>query len=107
MNHAGARPGFWQRRYLLRYYRSFDDATLARVAGLPVTSVDAFLRRLGALRSPKDLRRIAQSDEDPPTMFSPGAARARLTRLDSRPLTRMDWWLIAAMLVGSLALYGA
>ena len=108
MNHGtAARPGFWQRRYLLRYYRRFDDATLARAAGLPTTTVDAFLHRLGALRSPKDLRRIAQSEEEPPAMFSPEAARKRLARLRSRPLTPLDWWLLAAMLLGSLALYGA
>jgi len=107
MDHRSeVRPGFWQRRYLLRHYRRFDDVALATATRLPVTTVAAFLHRLGALRSPGDLRRIAQSEDPPPSMFSPAAARARLVRLQSRPLTRPDWWLIAAMLVGSLILYG-
>jgi len=39
-------------------------------------------------------------------MLSPGAARAKLTELHSRPLSRLDWLLIAAMLLGSVLLYG-
>jgi hypothetical protein len=105
--HSAPQPDFWQRRYLLKHYRRFDDVTLASATRLSVATVDGFLHRLGARRSPGDLRRIAQSSEAPPAMFSPGAARARLLRLESRPLTRLDGWLIAAMLLGSLALYGA
>ena len=101
------RPGFWQRRYLLKYYRRFDDVALAAATHLSVASVGGFLHRLGALRSPADLRRMALSADPPPAMFSPSGARARLVRLQSRPLTRVDWWLIATMLLGSLALYGA
>ena len=97
---------FWQRRFLLRHYRRFDDEALARASGLSIAAVDGFLTRLGATRSAGDLRRIAQSDDEPPMMFSPAFARAKLTELHSRPLTGLDWLLVAAMLLGSLVLYG-
>ena len=101
-----ARPDFWQRRYLLRHYRRFDDQALANASGLSLATVAGFLTRLGATRSAGDLRRIAESELEPPPMFSPAFARAKLTELHSRPLTTLDWLLVAAMLLGSLVLYG-
>ncbi|HZM01373.1 MAG TPA: DUF2723 domain-containing protein [Planctomycetota bacterium] len=98
---------YWKRRYLLREYDRFGDADLAAATGLSTATVHDFLTRLGATRSPGDLRRIAQSDERPPVMFTPSWARARLTRLHTRPLTRVDGLLLALMFVGSVLLYGS
>ena len=104
--HSRPHPDFWQRRYLLRHYRRFDDGALAYAVGLPIAVVDEFLTRLGATRSVGDLRRIALADETAPAMFTPALARAKLVELHSRPLTRLDWLLVVWMLLGSLLLYG-
>jgi len=40
-------------------------------------------------------------------MLSPDAVRVRLARLQSRPLTVFDGWLVTGMLLASLILYGA
>jgi Flp pilus assembly protein TadD len=107
MDHGSeVRPGFWQRRYLLKHYRRFNDGALAQASGLSSAAVDGFLTRFGATRSAGDLRRIALSDEPAPAMFSPAFARAKLTELHSHPLCRCDWLLVTALLVGSVLLYG-
>ncbi|HEX5009898.1 MAG TPA: DUF2723 domain-containing protein [Planctomycetota bacterium] len=103
---ARARLGFWERRYLLRHYRRLGDATLAQGCGLPEATVRGFLERLGAVRSAGDVRRIEERGQSaPPEMFSWGSARRALTKLSTRPLTRLDAVLIGALGIASLVLY--
>jgi Flp pilus assembly protein TadD len=99
---------WWQRRYVLRHYRRWRDAELAASSGLPVSVVSETLRWHGAIRSAGDERRIVRRGRaSPPWIFTPGNARRALTRCTSRPLDRTDAVLLAAMLIGSVALYAA
>jgi len=103
---ARRRPDVWQRRYLLRHYRRVDDATLATGAGLDEPVVKEFLERRGALRTAGDVRRIeGRGMVAAPALFSPATARRAMTKLTSRPLTRLDAGLIAGLFLLSGVLY--
>ena len=101
------RPSYWQRRYLLARYEDFDDRALALATGLSERAVAETLHSYGARRSGADWRRIQNHTGAPPAMFSPSGLRARLIRLQSRPLAPLDWLLLLGMLGASLALYVA
>jgi tetratricopeptide (TPR) repeat protein len=98
-------PTYWQRRYLLRHYRRFDDTSLACATGLSASRVAGFLQPRRAVRSPGDCRRIARETEAPPAVFTPAFALRRVAQLRSRPLTQLDGVVLALMLVGSVVLY--
>lgn len=103
---AASGLGFWQRRYVLRHHRDFDDATLAVGAGVSPRVIAAFLERQGAMRTAGDARRIEQQGRvKPPEMFTPATARRALTRLQSRPLAPLDLALVAGLFLASAVLY--
>jgi tetratricopeptide (TPR) repeat protein len=102
---TGARPSFWQRRYLLRRYEDFSNASLAQATGLSEARVAEFLASEAATRSRADERRIARGTEPAPVMFTPQRGYARLTRVQTRPLRMFDVLLLLTTFAGSALLY--
>ncbi len=97
---------FWERRYVLKHFRSCSNDTLSRGSELPMSEVVAVLESNKATRSLGDENRIRKARSvEPPLMLTPRVVLDRATMLDTRVLGRRDAWCLGAMFVLSLMLY--